>query len=641
MKPASQSVLWRYQTPLYGRDLAQVNADVLYPGIYQGLVASLATGANVNISAGKLLVFDKDSYNTANAKMVKVAFADPFVMACDSGTKPKFIVARFQWVDALDAACDILNVDTVEAYDVVIAALEWNGTSISRVDTASATKGFNTQFDAIVQNIRPVPKFTAARTVIIKPGRFVYGRYSVSYPGGEVAHDASTSGRYDVVGINSSGNVQTIKGDEGGGVPNFAAFLPIYVVNVRVGVANFLGSDLLDVRPFLTFSGVMGDTNIDVDPSGLANISGLAASPTLRSFIQWLDTKLFDGSTVDAGKLAGATLDDSVIGLEDSDLKVPTSKAVIEYVSAELSAALSAATAGMVVAGSAGYIALNNKVAHLITKDIGKVAFFPCNPGPGWLRANGSTIDKAADPVYTLLVDRIKAEVNGDVTHPLYHADPNKAKLPNVVGRYVKDGFMDSDSRAGAMVSGHNKAHAHGGSVVSSENGTPHTHAMPHAHDVAQADLTGASVSGTVDLSHTHDVALGEHDHDLPDLSHSHVVYGKDEIWGSGNPELTAGGASSSVTTSSTDPASGKKVVSKNLGTKTTSLAGSLAKALDLIFNAGKMPAHQTGGVKNNVPTSEATPGPHSHTVTIPSEGGDTVEVDRTLLWAYIYVGVF
>lgn len=648
----SQTVLWRYQTPLRGSDLAQVNANVLYPGIYSGLAVSIVSGANVSIAAGTMLIFDSASYNTAAAKMVKIALNDAVTLACNTVTKPKFVVARFTWSDALGVEAQFLNVDAPAAYDLILAAIEWTDTSVTRVDTDSATYGFQKGFDKLVNNLRPHPDFTQVRKVLIEPGRFVYGRSSVSVAAQQsVTHDASAhvDGRYDVVGINSSGQVVVVKGTEGGTQPSLGAFLPIYAVHVRNGVSVILGSDLLDLRPFLTFSGVMGDDNVVLDLTGLANLTASGVTGTLASLVSFLNTALYDGNTVDAKTLKGKGVLDAAAGISADDTKVPTALAVKEYADDSISSALSSALSGAVFEGSAGYIALLNKVNHLLSKDVGKVAWFVSDPGAGWLRANGQIISTPGGPgtanaLFATLVSRLRAVANNDVTHPYYHSDSRAAKVPNLVDRYIRDDGS-SDVLSGRLGSGSVALHTHGeGTLNSSVVSLAHVHSINHSHQVAPVTLENMTLSGKVNLRHKHLINLGTHDHELPDLNHSHVVKGKQSTVGEDNLTFESRGDSKSQNTMESNPARDgnnalKKVAGKLLTGETAETGSEETPVTVSIVQAGRAKAHTTDQFTGS--TGSADPGSHSHEVTIPENPGGTGtnEVNHVKLRAYIYYG--
>lgn len=253
-----QTVLWSYRTALIGKDLARMNATVMRPGIYAGLVATQASTSTVAVTSGEALVEDSSSID-GEPRIVKVSFASDFV---SSATYPnKFIVVRYTWEDVANTYADILNVATVGPHDVVLAVVDYSydgvSWSIASVDASSSTRGLNDQIDATFLNLAFSIDFSTSRTLIIRPGHASLGNKIEIFNGGSYTFDLSlnSAGRWDMLGL-ANGFLSVVKGVEGSSAyPDAGAFVPICYAHIRNGMTNFLGTDLIDVRPFLYFVG--------------------------------------------------------------------------------------------------------------------------------------------------------------------------------------------------------------------------------------------------------------------------------------------------------------------------------------------------------------------------------------------------
>ena len=88
---------------------------------------------------------------------------------------------------------------------------------------------------------------------------------------------------------------------------------------------------------------------------------------------------------------------------------------------------------------------------------------------PGYLWCDGSTISNVSNAEYTRLIYQLKKEAGADAAHPLYHADADKAKLPDFrgyairgkTGAAVSARDQDGDRKVGAYQADGNKAHTH------------------------------------------------------------------------------------------------------------------------------------------------------------------------------------
>ena len=630
--PSGQQLLWRYQTPLNGGDLAQVNADILYEGIYAGLLATAGGGAVVSVSAGACLIYDSATYGTAAAKMVKAVFSTGFNYTCNSTDKYRYVVLRYTWADALENYVQVLDVATPEDYDIILCAIEWNGSSISLVDADSATLGFREKFDTVILNLAPTADASANRTVQIAAGRFVFSHTSQSYAGGSVQLDTSASGRYDLISIDSSGTIVVTKGAEGGDKPSFTSMLPICYVHVRAGVASFLQSDILDVRPFLTFGGVFSPSDIDVSAGGYSHL--ISSALTLQDILSWMDTAFFDGTVLVASSLQGVV---PVSAIGATDATVPTSKAVKDHVSARELVSSSFTASSYLSLNDSGYAKALSRITFLINRDVGKVAYFAGTKAlsTGWIRADGATIDKVANVEYTALVDLLRATAADIPTHPFYHADVGKAKLPDLSGRYMKDVGI-SELALGTLIAGGLVQHSHS-AVIASASPDTHVHAIPHTH---------AFTAGTGAAAPDASVSLPKHNHVASAAPHTHNTQINKGIK---NP-VTAKGVYGAFekfdyvsTWSAVDDAiqSGpERDAGGNLLALPITIADAPADTLDgsVASHSHSLPATGSPSPGNS---STAAPNTHTHDITVDDEGTlATNEVSHTVLKAYIYFGV-
>lgn len=99
--------------------------------------------------------------------------------------------------------------------------------------------------------------------------------------------------------------------------------------------------------------------------------------------------------------------------------------------------------------------------------DLGMIAPFPWKISPGWIWADGSTISNIADPEYAELIAKLKTEAGADAAHPYYHADADKAVLPDYRGAGIRgiDAAANRDKdgvrKSGDYQADENKIHVH------------------------------------------------------------------------------------------------------------------------------------------------------------------------------------
>ena len=70
---------------------------------------------------------------------------------------------------------------------------------------------------------------------------------------------------------------------------------------------------------------------------------------------------------------------------------------------------------------------------------VGSIQAYAFSEAPvGWLICNGDLIDKSINPEHGTLVDLLRNEAGSNTNHPYYHPDPDKAYLPDLVGRFAR-----------------------------------------------------------------------------------------------------------------------------------------------------------------------------------------------------------
>jgi hypothetical protein len=258
----SQTVLWRYRTPLVGGDLASMHAGILSPGIYSGLTVSKHSDSVVKVMPGEVLIED----STADeARLVKVSFAGESYPTVSSA--PKLLVLRYTWRDFSDNYAEFLGVDVAESRDVLVATMEYEdgpeGPILKSVTSASRPVPSPVLVETFFGNMQPSLHVSFHRTIIVSPGVFNYNGASVFCPGDTLTFDSTVhvNGRWDLVGT-VNGTLVVHKGVEGGDRPVNVDLFPVCYVHVRPGVEHFIGSDLVDARPFLFYSNGSGTGNV-------------------------------------------------------------------------------------------------------------------------------------------------------------------------------------------------------------------------------------------------------------------------------------------------------------------------------------------------------------------------------------------
>jgi hypothetical protein len=239
-----------------GRDLARLNAFMFEPGVLHGYGTTsgspvIQSGVILTFPAGALLVYDSAEIAANDACMVKVMEDSSFSITASVGSR--FIVCRFTWANQLNLAASYVAVTTLQPYDVVLCSLEWSGSTLVNVDSTAANKSSIAKMSLVYDNLRVLSDPTTARQAQVLPGRTYIAGKLVVYGGGAMAiPDASTSTRYDFLGLNINGVLVRIAGVEGAAAPTMmpVGFFPLATVRARVGAAQLRDSDIVDVRPF-------------------------------------------------------------------------------------------------------------------------------------------------------------------------------------------------------------------------------------------------------------------------------------------------------------------------------------------------------------------------------------------------------
>jgi len=118
---------------------------------------------------------------------------------------------------------------------------------------------------------------------------------------------------------------------------------------------------------------------------------------------------------------------------------------------------------------------------------VGLVAPFCMASCTGWLLADGALLDKTTNPEYTDLVDVLRVEHGGSATHPFYHADSDKAYLPDLRGYFVR-------GKTGATVSSRDKDGDRDAGHYQADAVLNHLHQMvigSHGHNFDAASGSG------------------------------------------------------------------------------------------------------------------------------------------------------
>jgi len=156
--------------------------------------------------------------------------------------------------------------------------------------------------------------------------------------------------------------------------------------------------------------------------------------------------------------------------------------------------------------------------------DIGMIADFATKDRYGWLECDGSTVS-STDSEYAWIIAVLKNEAGATTSHAYYHADANKAVLPDARG-YVKRGITgsveaardkDGDRESGSHQADGNDPHVHTINHGHGLSGTgSHTHVVPGRTTVTSgansASInTGAKTDDITSESATHTHTVDNH----------------------------------------------------------------------------------------------------------------------------------
>jgi len=136
-----------------------------------------------------------------------------------------------------------------------------------------------------------------------------------------------------------------------------------------------------------------------------------------------------------------------------------------------------------------------------VSCDVGLVGYFPVSSADRHLLCNGATISKTSEPEYTELVNHLKAEAGGDSTHPYYHADQDKAKVPDLDSVFIRG--MMSGRKSGEYQGNALRNHLHQTVIGSHDHEIIRGDGVGHAGIQVQKQTTSYTPPEAVDTSST------------------------------------------------------------------------------------------------------------------------------------------
>jgi len=136
--------------------------------------------------------------------------------------------------------------------------------------------------------------------------------------------------------------------------------------------------------------------------------------------------------------------------------------------------------------------------------NVGNVGWFVSSSVPRRILCDGSTISKTTNPEYVELVDMLKAEAGADTGHPFYHADSDKAKIPNLTSRFIR--AMGSGRKAGQFQADAFQSHTHTAPV--SGGGTQSNRFSSEGSATVQNETATTNASGSADETRPDNVTL-------------------------------------------------------------------------------------------------------------------------------------
>jgi len=135
-----------------------------------------------------------------------------------------------------------------------------------------------------------------------------------------------------------------------------------------------------------------------------------------------------------------------------------------------------------------------------ISGGVGRFGWFPHRDVPQHLLCDGSVIT-SNDPRYVELVAMLKTEAGADTSHPYYHADSDKAVLPDLVGRFTRG--MGGSRKSGEYQGNAVRNHLHQTVIGSHDHEIIRGDGVNHAGIQVQKQTTSYTPPEAVDTSST------------------------------------------------------------------------------------------------------------------------------------------
>ncbi len=229
----TQNILFRYKLSLDSNELNVLYRDIVNPGVHYGLDITPSGAGNVDLSPGVIVL--RDSANNGQVVVVKT---EDVAVVTNLSTSLPYICAKYTYKAQTGWYADFFAASQATAYstDVVILGRVEKFVSLipNIIDVKSRTLGNCVKFRDIYDNLRISEigdgvttnkvKLAVDSTLVTPEGLFSVPQSAVA----ALTFDAaSASDRYDIVGVNSFGQVVIVKGSSGGS-PGTAIYKGLY-----------------------------------------------------------------------------------------------------------------------------------------------------------------------------------------------------------------------------------------------------------------------------------------------------------------------------------------------------------------------------------------------------------------------------